>query len=112
MPTRTPRSVKSGTPTCEGLRAFGAPRGALLAIVWLELFVLVAIGILAGFGIGYTAAMVISQAVVDGSGLAMPVGFAREDIAFAVTLLGFSALIASVPAIFAYRQSPASALRG
>ncbi|ASY58065.1 MULTISPECIES: hypothetical protein [Sinorhizobium] len=56
--------------------------------------------------------MVISQAVVDGSGIAMPVGFAREDIAFAVTLLGFSALIASVPAILAYRQSPASALRG
>ncbi|POH25152.1 MULTISPECIES: hypothetical protein [Sinorhizobium] len=37
----------------------------MLAIVWLELFVLVAIGILAGFGIGYAAAMVISQVAIE-----------------------------------------------
>lgn len=94
------------------LRAFGAPRSALFAIVWLELFTLVAIGVAIGFGIGYAAATAISQMVTDGSGVTMPVGFAREDIGFAGALLAFAALIAAVPAILAYRQSPASALRG
>jgi len=94
------------------LRAFGAPRSALFAIVWLELFTLVVIGVAIGFGIGYAAATAISQMVTGGSGVTMPVGFIREDIGFAGALLAFAALIAAVPAILAYRQSPASALRG
>jgi putative ABC transport system permease protein len=94
------------------LRAFGAPRGALFAIVWFELFVLVALGAFAGFGLGYAAALAISGLVADGSGVAMPVGFLREDIGLAVILLGFGAVISTVPAMLAYRQSPASALRG
>ncbi|MGY5812087.1 ABC transporter permease [Rhizobium sp. LEGMi198b] len=94
------------------LRAFGAPRGALFAIVWLELFALVAIGVAMGFGIGYAAAAVISEVVAGDSGVVMPVGFLREDIGFAAALLTFAASIASVPAILAYRQPPAAALRG
>lgn len=93
------------------LRAFGAPRHALFAIVWLQLLALVAAGVAAGFALGYVAAMAISRMVTDGSGIAMPVAFVREDLGFAVALLGFAALIATVPAILAYRQSPASALR-
>lgn len=93
------------------LRAFGAPRVALFIIVWLELFLLVAIGALVGFGLGYAAALVMSGMVADGSGVIMPVAFLREDIGFAAALLGFGATISAVPAIFAYRQSPASALR-
>ena len=94
------------------LRALGAPRGALFTIVWLELFALVAIGVAIGFGLGYGAAVAISGVVTDGSGVAMPVGFSNEDLAFAVALLGSAALLAAIPAVLAYRQSPASALRG
>jgi len=94
------------------LRAFGAPRGALFAIVWLELFVLVAIGTAIGFALGYAAAMAISGVVSDGSGVALPVGFTRGDLGFAAVLLGSAAVLAAMPAILAYRQSPASALRG
>jgi putative ABC transport system permease protein len=42
----------------------------------------------------------------------MPVGFLREDVGLAAILLGFGAVISTVPAMLAYRQSPASALRG
>ncbi len=94
------------------LRAFGAPRRALFAIVWLELFVLVALGVALGFGLGYVAALAISNVVSGGSGVTMPVGFARQDWSFVGVLLGFAALISAVPAVLAYRQSPAAALRG
>lgn len=94
------------------LRAFGAPRRALFTIVWLELFVLVALGAIVGFGFGYAGALVISRQVAEGSGVTMPVAFLREDIGFALALLGFGAVISAVPAILAYRQSPAAALRG
>ena len=93
------------------LRAFGAPRGVLFVIVWLELFVLVALGAVAGFGLGYAGALAISTLVADGSGVAMPVGFLQEDFGFAAALLGFGAVISAVPAVLAYRQSPAAALR-
>jgi putative ABC transport system permease protein len=94
------------------LRAFGAPRRALFAIVWLELFVLVALGAILGFGFGYAGALAISRLVAEGSGVAMPVAFLREDIGFAFALLVFGAIVSAVPAVLAYRQSPASALRG
>ncbi len=38
------------------LRAFGAPRLVVFAIVWLETFLIIGAGLIAGFGIGYAAA--------------------------------------------------------
>jgi putative ABC transport system permease protein len=93
------------------LRAFGAPRGAVFLIVWLELFLLVALGIAAGFGLGLAAAQVAAQMFTARSGVILPVGFTREDLRLAVVLLAFAALLAAVPALLAYRQSPAQALR-
>jgi len=93
------------------LRAFGAPRLSVFAIVWLELFLLVAIGIGAGFLIGLVAAQMIANVFTAQSGIILPVGFTREDIRAALLLLGASAMLASVPALLAYRQSPAAALR-
>ena len=93
------------------LRAFGAPRRALFVIVWLELFTLVSVGIGLGFALGYAAAQMISQGLSSGSGVVLPVEFAHSDAVLAVILLAFAATLAAVPAVLAYRQSPASALR-
>ncbi|PDT13433.1 ABC transporter permease [Rhizobium sp. M1] len=93
------------------LRAFGAPRGAIFGIVWLEFFFLVAVGIGLGFGFGYAAALTLSGLFSETSGIAMPVGFAREDAGLAAALLAFAAILAALPAVLAYRQSPAQALR-
>ena len=93
------------------LRAFGAPRHALFAIVWLELFALVLVGIALGFALGYVAARAISNLVSEGSGVGMPVGFTGEDMTFVFALALFAAAISALPAILAYRQSPATALR-
>ncbi|MGR9297845.1 ABC transporter permease [Rhizobium leguminosarum] len=93
------------------LRAFGAPRGAIFAIVWLEFFFLVAVGIALGFALGYTAALILSGMFSQTSGVAMPVVFTREDAGLATVLLAFAAILAALPAVLAYRQSPAQALR-
>lgn len=93
------------------LRAFGAPRSAVFLIVWLELFVLVALGVGIGFLVGLGAAQVGAHLFTAKSGVILPVGFTREDLRLGVVLLGFAAILAAVPALLAYRQSPAQALR-
>ena len=93
------------------LRAFGAPRMAVFSIVWSELFGLVAIGIGLGFTLGYTGARLIGQAFTAQTGVILPVGFAVEDWRIAALLLLLAALFAAIPALLAYRQSPAQALR-
>ncbi|OBZ93633.1 membrane protein [Pararhizobium polonicum] len=93
------------------LRAFGAPQPAVLVIVWLELFILVALGIVLGFAIGYGAAVFLSRLFSGESGVVLPVMFAREDLASAAAITAFAAVLALVPALLAYRQSPAAALR-
>ncbi|NEJ69944.1 FtsX-like permease family protein [Rhizobium phaseoli] len=93
------------------LRAFGAPRGAIFGIVWLEFFFLVAFGIGLGFVFGYAAALTLSAMVSQTSGITMPVGFVRDDAGLAAVLLAFATLLAALPAVLAYRQSPAQALR-
>ncbi|CAK10193.1 MULTISPECIES: FtsX-like permease family protein [Rhizobium] len=93
------------------LRAFGAPRGAIFGIVWLEFFFLLAVGIALGFALGYAAALILSGMFSQTSGITMPVGFAREDAGLAAVLLAFATILAALPAVLAYRQSPAQALR-
>jgi len=93
------------------LRAFGAPRASVFTIVWLELFLLVALGIGIGFLLGLGAAQVGAQLFTAKSGVILPVGFIREDLRLALAFLGFAAVLAAIPALLAYRQSPATALR-
>ncbi|MND24345.1 FtsX-like permease family protein [Agrobacterium tumefaciens] len=93
------------------LRAFGAPRGSVFAIVWLELFFLVALGVGIGFLVGLGAAHIGAQLFTARSGVILPVGFTGEDLRLALFLLGFTAVLAAIPALLAYRQSPAAALR-
>ena len=93
------------------LRAFGAPRASVFTIVWLELFLLVALGIGIGFLLGLGAAQIGAQLFTAKSGVILPVGFTREDTRLALIFLGFAAILAAVPALLAYRQSPATALR-
>ncbi|WP_334175250.1 ABC transporter permease [Pseudoxanthobacter sp.] len=94
------------------LRALGAPRVSIFALVWIEILALVAAGIAAGFALGYVAARIISAAFTQKSGVALPVEFVAGDWAFAGLLLLVAAVIAAVPAAMAYRQPAAAALRG
>lgn len=94
------------------LRAFGAPRLAIFAVVWAELLLVIGLGVAAGVALGYAAALVMSHLFTRQSGVALPVTLDPSDIAFAGLLLAVAALMAVAPALHAYRQSPAEALRG
>lgn len=93
------------------LRAFGAPRAVVLTMVWLEVFVILAFGLLAGFAIGYAAVRVLSQRLGEASGVAMPVEFQPSDIWTLLAFLFVAAIATLLPALIAYRQTPAQALR-
>ncbi|HEY0214312.1 MAG TPA: ABC transporter permease [Paenirhodobacter sp.] len=94
------------------LRAFGAPRGAVFGIVWLELFVLVASGVLAGFAVGFGAAQALSRAFAAERGFGLPVAFTAQDGGLLLILLAVAAVLSVLPAVLAYRQAPSAALRG
>jgi putative ABC transport system permease protein len=93
------------------LRALGAPRLALFGIVWTELFLLVAGGVLLGLGLGYGAAKFLSAIFTRDNGVVLPVAFSNADWALVLALLGVAAILAAIPALMAYRQPAAAALR-
>ncbi|TWF52833.1 ABC transporter permease [Neorhizobium alkalisoli] len=93
------------------LRAFGAPRLSVFTIAWAELFLMVALGICLGFLIGLAAARLIADAFTGQSGIVLPVEFTGQDVRSFLGLLIVAAILAAVPALLAYRQSPAKALR-
>lgn len=93
------------------LRALGIPRRSVLSIVWGELFALFLAGSVLGTAIGYGAARAISATLAATTAVRMPVEFAREDIPLALGFLALAAVVSAVPALFALRLSPASALR-
>lgn len=93
------------------LRAFGAPRRAVVAIVWGELFLLFLAGFAAGLSIGYAAAHLISAALTATTAIRMPVEFAREDLSLAFWFIVLAVLVSILPALSTLRLSPARALR-
>ncbi len=94
------------------LRAFGAARLAIFSIVWLEVVLVLGAGLLAGVGLGWAGARALSSQLGRQTGVPMPVGFTPEDVVPLALLLLAGAVVAVVPAVLAYRQSPAQALRG
>ncbi len=93
------------------LRALGAPRLAIFGIVWGEVLLIAGSGLLCGFGIGYAGARALSSLFSAASGFSLPVAFVTADLVRLALLLAVTGIVASVPALLAYRQSPASALR-
>lgn len=93
------------------LRAFGAPRFVVLAMVWLEVFAILAGGLLLGFAVGYAAVRALSDRLAEASGVAMPVEFHTADGWMLAAFLCAAAVATLLPALIAYRQTPAQALR-
>ncbi|OLP61287.1 hypothetical protein BJF93_21150 [Xaviernesmea oryzae] len=93
------------------LRAFGAPRYSVVAIVWGELILLFLLGAVLGVALGYAAARLISGSVAARTAVHMPIEFAPQDLRLLLGFLLASMLISLLPALLALRHSPAQALR-
>ncbi|HEV7249991.1 MAG TPA: ABC transporter permease [Shinella sp.] len=93
------------------LRAFGAPRRSVVAIVWGELLLLFLAGFVLGILLGYAGAQLISASLTATTAVRMPVEFAREDISLAGWFMALAVLVSILPALLTLRLSPARALK-
>ena len=94
------------------LRALGASRSFVFAVVWCQVMIMIAAGALIGLGLGWFGAQAISRIVEARTGLAMAARIARPELVMVLALLLVGALLAAVPGIISYRRPVSEGLRG
>ncbi len=94
------------------LRALGAPRLYIFAVVWTFSFVLIAGG--AALGLAFAAALAgsVSSVFERASGIAMSATIGAPELTLAAGIALVGAFLASVPALLLYRQPVVEGLRG
>lgn len=92
-------------------RIFGAPRAKIFLLIWFALIVMIALAMLLGVIIGYFAAQLISQHLSLQSGFVLPVRLGEEECWFVLFNFIFAIVIALLPSLLLYRQSPINVLR-
>ncbi|WP_342362520.1 FtsX-like permease family protein [Terrarubrum flagellatum] len=93
------------------LRAFGASRLAVFSLVWIEMLVLLLLGVALGIVFGWGGAKLFTAWLARTSGVVAPVEFTGEDAAWIAILIAAGMVVAAAPAMLAYRGSPAAAMR-
>lgn len=93
------------------LRALGAPRAYLLAVVWLGASALVGLGAVAGLGVGWAATALFAGTMEARTGLAIAVRPEWTDALFALALLVVGGAFALIPALAAARMPVEEGLR-
>jgi putative ABC transport system permease protein len=93
------------------LRALGAPRGFVFAVIWLQIAGLVAAGAVLGLGLGVGAAYGLSQLAEARFGVALPLSIGPDEWTTVAIAAGLGMVLAAIPAAIGYRQSIAAALK-
>jgi putative ABC transport system permease protein len=94
------------------LRALGASRSFVFALVWCQVMAMIAAGAVIGLGLGWVGAQAIAHIVEARSGLAIAATIARPELLMVLALMLVGALLAVVPGVFGYRQPVSEGLRG
>jgi len=94
------------------VRALGASRGFVFALVWCQVMAMIAAGAVIGLGLGWLGAQAIGHIVEARSGLAIGAAIARPELLMVLALMFVGALLAVVPGVFSYRQPVSEGLRG
>lgn len=94
------------------LRALGASRGFVLAAVWLEVAILLALGALLGLALGWLGALLLSALLEARTQIALEVVPAVAELRLVLVLLLAGLALAALPAWLAWRAPVAAALRG
>ncbi len=93
------------------LRALGASRSFVFALVWCQVMMMIAFGALIGLGLGWVGAQAISRIVEARTGLAVAATIARPELVMVLSLMLVGALLAVVPGITSYRRPVSEGLR-
>lgn len=94
------------------LRALGAPQTFIVASVWIELAMTMALGVVAGIAIGYAATGFASHLVARETGVALSISPALSDIVPSLLTVGLGLALAIIPAMLAGSTPAGEALRG
>ncbi len=93
------------------LRALGAPRSFVFAVIWLQIASLVAAGALLGLGLGIGAAYALSWVAEARFGVALPLSLGADEYMTVGLAAGLGMILAAIPALIGHRQSIGSALK-
>lgn len=88
------------------LRVLGAPREAVFLTVWLLATGLVAIGAVAGLGLGYATSAAVSSVIAGETGIALPVAVGPGEVGLTAAIVAVGGVLALIPAAIAYRRPP------
>ena len=93
------------------LRALGASRGFVFATVWLSVAVMLAVASALGLGLGYLAALGLSQAFAAETSIALPVALSAQELTLVLAIVTIGLVLATIPAALTYRGSVSAGLR-
>ena len=93
------------------LRALGAPRRFVFALVWSYAATLVASGALVGLALGMVAVSMISRIVSERTDILVRASLGWPELHLVAAFLSITVLLALVPAALALRRSPVEDLR-
>ena len=93
------------------LRALGASRRFVFATVWLSVALMLTLGSLLGFVLGYGAAFALAQVFGAQTAVALPVALSMQELSLVLAIIAIGLCLATVPAALAYRGSVAAGLR-
>ncbi|MEI4473843.1 ABC transporter permease [Frigidibacter sp. MR17.24] len=93
------------------LRALGAPRRFVVAVIWSYGAVLLAAGTVLGLGLGRGAAAVLSRIVTARTDVLVEAGLGWPEVQLAAAFLSVTLLASLVPALAILRQPVAAGLR-
>jgi putative ABC transport system permease protein len=94
------------------LRALGASRLYVVAVVWSFSFALIAMGSVLGLGVAAGLAGFVSHLFAQSSGIALDAGIGATEVGLAATIALVGALLSVLPALALYREGVTEALRG
>ena len=94
------------------LRALGASRGYVFAVVWTHVSLMILLGAGLGLCLGWLGAVALSAVLSARTGIALPVTLASQEIWMVVAVIGVGMLLAAIPSWSSYRHSVSSGLRG
>ncbi len=93
------------------LRAIGAPPRFVLAAVWLELGVVLVVGVVAGVGLGWVLAWGGASVLGRSAGLSVGARLTGADAALALAVLAAGLVAAAIPAVMAGRVPVGAGLK-
>ena len=94
------------------LRALGASRAYVVAVVWGGAAVLMAAGCLIGLALGLAAARLVAALVAGHTGLALPVALGLDGVVWTAAVFALGTGFGLVPALLAHRRDVVEDLAG